>query len=123
MRFNPFPPEELNLSVTADALLCALNTKKEWRGKQFTVCNSDNLYSITALRLLLESNYPNAMIDYDRDALLFPPERVQHFAVMKKDDEGFLLSIIEKPSAQEVENARGKNGAIGREHEYFQVEL
>ena len=37
---------------TADALLQALNVRRDWKGKKFTVCNSDNIYSQRALGLL-----------------------------------------------------------------------
>lgn len=98
---------------TADALLQALLVKENWRGKSFTMCNSDNLYSQSALELLKNSEYPNAMVDYDRDGLGVEKERVEKFAVTKKDDDGFLLDIIEKPSSEDVEAAKSANGFIG----------
>lgn len=98
---------------TADALLQALLVKEDWRGKNFTMCNSDNLYSQNAFLLLKNSNHQNAMIDYDRDALGVEKERVEKFAVTKKDEEGYLLDIIEKPTSKEVELAKSSNGFIG----------
>ena len=97
---------------TADALLKALHSPS-WNGRRFTVCNSDNLYSSTALRLLLEDSHPNAMIDYDRAALLLSEERVAQFAVVVKGEEGFLKDIIEKPSFDEMNRAKDVNGRIG----------
>ncbi len=97
---------------TADALLKALETPS-WNGRRFTVCNSDNLYSVTALRLLLEDSHPNATIDYDRAALLLSEERVAQFAVVVKDEEGFLKDIIEKPSFDEMNRAKDTKGRIG----------
>lgn len=98
---------------TADALLQALLVKEEWRGKQFTMCNSDNLYSQNALEMMRQSEYSNAMADYDRDGLGVEKERVEKFAITKKDENGFLLDIIEKPSSEEVEASKSKEGFIG----------
>lgn len=98
---------------TADALLQALLVKEDWHGKSFTMCNSDNLYSQNALSLMKTSKYPNALVDYDRDGLGVEKERVEKFAITKKDDEGFLLEIIEKPSAQQVEAAKSASGFVG----------
>lgn len=119
---QPVPAGRTKPLGTADALLCALNVKKEWRGKQFTVCNSDNLYSKKALQVLLESGYPNAMIDYDRNALKFSLERIQQFAVTKKDNEGFVSDIIEKPSLEELESAKGIDGTIGVSMNIFRLD-
>jgi len=98
---------------TADALHQALKLKPDWKGASFTMCNSDNLYSVNALKLMLESKHLNAMIDYDRDGLEVEKERIEKFAVTKKDDEGFLLDIIEKPTEEEIKTVKGKNGFIG----------
>ena len=98
---------------TADALLQALLVKEDWRGKTFTMCNSDNLYSQNALELIKTSEHPNALVDYDRDGLGVEKERVEKFAITKKDKDGFLLEIIEKPSAEEVEAAKSSNGFVG----------
>jgi glucose-1-phosphate adenylyltransferase len=97
---------------TADALLQGMRARPQWRGRKFTVCNSDNLYSERALQILLESSYPNAMIDYDRDALGFPAARVSQFSVTQKDEAGFLKAIVEKPSEKDVEEARTKSGSV-----------
>jgi glucose-1-phosphate adenylyltransferase len=98
---------------TADALYQALKSKPEWRSEAFTMCNSDNLYSMIALKLMLESQHLNAMIDYDCDGLEVEKERIEKFAVTKKDDESFLIDIIEKPSVEEVENVKSNDGFIG----------
>ncbi|MCX6170656.1 MAG: sugar phosphate nucleotidyltransferase [Ignavibacteriales bacterium] len=98
---------------TADALYQTLKSKLEWNSASFTMCNSDNLYSIQALKLMLESKYMNAMIDYDRDGLEVEKERIRKFALTKKDDQGFLLDIIEKPTEEEIKSVKEKNGFIG----------
>ncbi len=106
---------------TADALLMALQLKPEWRSLSFTVCNSDNLYSVNALRALLECKHPNALIDYDRTALQFPPERIAHFAVIKKDTNAFLTDIIEKPTIAEIHQAADTSGRIGVSMNLFRL--
>lgn len=98
---------------TADALLQALLKRESWSGKYFTMCNSDNLYSSYSLELMNTSEYLNAMVDYDRDGLGVEKERIEKFAVTKKDDQGFLLDIIEKPSELEVESVKSSKGVIG----------
>jgi NDP-sugar pyrophosphorylase family protein len=98
---------------TADALLRALRARPDWEGRRCTVCNSDNLYSIRALRLLLEDSHTGAMIDYDRSALEFPAERIAHFSVIRKDVGGFLRTIIEKPGADEIASAADDHGRVG----------
>ncbi len=98
---------------TADALLQALKFRDDWRGRKFTSCNSDNLYSQHALKLILTTKYQNKMIDYDEDALQFEKSRIAKFAVTIKDQENFLLDVIEKPSSEEMKNAMNKDGRIG----------
>ncbi|UCH61821.1 MAG: NTP transferase domain-containing protein [Fidelibacterota bacterium] len=97
---------------TADALLQALVMREDWGDRKFTVCNSDNLYSTHALQLLLETPYDNAMIAYDRSALEFDEERIEKFAVIHKDDAGYLRRIIEKPSREEMHQARDPSGKL-----------
>jgi glucose-1-phosphate thymidylyltransferase len=98
---------------TADALLQALRTKKEWKGSRFTVCNSDNLYSQNAFKLMLKNDHPNSMVDYNREALEFEISKIMRFGVTIKDSESYLLDLIEKPSNRDVERARDRNGLIG----------
>lgn len=107
------PPGRDKPLGTADALLKALHQATSWNGQRFTVCNSDNLYSRAALRQLLEDSHPNAAIDYDRAALQFNEARVAQFAVVVKDEEGFLKDIIEKPSFDEMNRAKDAKGRIG----------
>ncbi|MBI4548290.1 MAG: NTP transferase domain-containing protein [Ignavibacteriae bacterium] len=98
---------------TADALLCALQTTHSWKGHKLTVCNSDNLYSVRALRLLLQDNHENAMIDYDRSYMKFNQKRIEQFAVTEKDQDGYLLDIVEKPSLDQIAQADNSSGRIG----------
>lgn len=107
---------------TADALYQALLFRSDWSGKKFTVCNSDNLYSIKALKTLLYPEYQNAMCDYDREALEFETERIIKFAITVKDHDNFLINIIEKPGYDEVEKARDSKGTIGVSMNIFMLD-
>lgn len=118
---QPIPEGRMKPLGTADALFHALVLKSNWCGTSFTVCNSDNLYSKYVLKLMLESKYKNAMIDYDRDGLNFEKERIEKFSVTKKDHEGYLIDIIEKPTRDEIELAKDKNGAIGVSMNIFKL--
>lgn len=84
---------------TADALLCALKARPDWAGTRFTVCNSDNLYSANAMRVILESKHENSMIAYDRLALGLPAGKISSFALVGTDSDGCVLDIVEKPGA------------------------
>ena len=119
---QPIPEGREKPLGTADALYHALIARKEWRGQKFTVVNSDNIYTIPALTTMLNTEYPNAMIDYDRDGLDFEKSRIEGFAVTKKDDNGFLVDIIEKPSMAIIEAAKGKNGFIGVSMNIFRLD-
>jgi glucose-1-phosphate adenylyltransferase len=98
---------------TADALLWGLKSKPGWQGSKFTVCNSDNLYSQKALGLMLNSPHIAALIDYDRSALEFDISRIERFAVTTKNENSFLIDIIEKPSPEIIESVKSKSGFIG----------
>ena len=92
---------------TADALFQLINQYPELKKKRFLVCNSDNLYSIKAIKLLLnESNY-NSMIAYDYDCLEFTEERLSSFSILRIKD-NFLERIIEKPDLDIVKNYNKK---------------
>jgi glucose-1-phosphate adenylyltransferase len=110
---QPVPPGRTRPLGTADAFLRGLEAKPEWAEGKVTVCNSDNLYSVDALRTLLAAPDPCSLIDYDRDGLAFPPERVQQFSVISCDEENFLRAILEKPGAEEVREAAGPGGRVG----------
>jgi glucose-1-phosphate adenylyltransferase len=107
------PSGRVKPAGTADALFQGLSAVKEWEGSTFLVCNSDNLYSVEAMTRLMNSEYPNAMIDYDRDGLLFESERIKTFAITKKDEKGFLTNIVEKPSDEVVNQVKEKDGYVG----------
>jgi glucose-1-phosphate adenylyltransferase len=107
------PPGRAKPLGTADALLCALLSQPEWHEGRFTVCNSDNLYSVNAFRLLREVPDDNGLIDYDRGAIGLDSARVDRFAVLLKDERGRLSDIVEMPDPETLRRARGPNGRIG----------
>ena len=110
---QPIPLGRSKPLGTADALLWGLKSKPEWKGSKFTVCNSDNLYSQKALTIMLNSPYIAAFIDYDRSSLEFDLSRIERFAVTTKDENGFLIDIIEKPTPKIIESVKSKSGFIG----------
>jgi glucose-1-phosphate adenylyltransferase len=110
---QPIPPGREKPLGTADALLRAFQAAPRWKGQRVTVCNSDNLYSVEALGLLMRDTHDNAMIDYDRSALRFEQERIAAFAVIRKDAQDFLVEIVEKPSAEEIALVADVRGRIG----------
>ncbi len=110
---QPIPLGRSKPLGTADALLCGLRSRPEWSGGKFTVCNSDNLYSVAALRQMLMAAEPNALVDYDRDALGCEPERVRQFAVLEADQEGYLRVIHEKPDPSLIARIAGAHGRVG----------
>jgi glucose-1-phosphate adenylyltransferase len=83
---------------TADAVQTAMRVKREWRGRSFVVCNSDNLYSIAALRAMLDAESPGALIEYDRAGLGLERSRVDSYATIVTGSDGYVKDIIEKPS-------------------------
>lgn len=98
---------------TADALFQALQQYPKLQAEQFTVCNSDNLYSVEALFALRSTNSPNALISYNRDDLQFAADRIARFAVMRVDSRGFLVDIVEKPSPEQILEYRDSSGIVG----------
>ena len=95
---------------TADALFQALTQFPELQHEAFTVCNSDNLYSVAALQALLICKDANAFINYDRDALLFPMEKIERFALTLVDENSQLEAIIEKPSKEKINDYEDAEG-------------
>ena len=105
------PKDRIKPFGTADALFQALKQFPVLQEEAFTVCNSDNLYSVEALRDLLECKDSNAFINYDRDGLLFPMEKIERFALTLVDSKAHLTAIVEKPSKDKVDiykDAKGK---------------
>jgi len=97
---------------TADAVLQAMEQHTELQHETFSVCNSDNLYSVKVLESLRNSEAKNVCVAYDREALDFPKERIARFAVMRFSDTYHLTEIVEKPDIQEVYSYKDRDGII-----------
>lgn len=106
------PKDRVKPFGTADALLQAIAQFPELQSQQFTVCNSDNLYSQNALKKLRETKNACAFISYDRDALEFSLEKIYSFAVMNLDKDNYLINIIEKPTLAEAEEYKNDDDKI-----------
>lgn len=105
------PEDRVKPFGTADALFQALEQFPILQEEAFTVCNSDNLYSAEVLKSLIECKDSNAFINYDRDGLLFPMEKIERFALTLVDSDAHLTAILEKPSKNKVDiykDAKGK---------------
>jgi glucose-1-phosphate thymidylyltransferase/glucose-1-phosphate adenylyltransferase len=107
------PADREKPAGTADAVYQALMQHADWQTGRVIVCNSDNLYSVNALKTLWASPEPNALISYHRDSLLYPAERISAFALIRTDADGYLLEIIEKPTAEQASELMAKIGRLG----------
>ena len=87
---------------TADALYQCIEQYPNLKEDTFCVCNSDNLYSLNALKNLKNANSHQAILAYDFDHLKYPKERIARFAVMKFDDDYNLTTIVEKPEPDKI---------------------
>ena len=97
---------------TADALLRALETYPYLKETEFSVCNSDNVYSEKALKLVLKASSPNAFIAYATEALHLPANRISRSAVVKVNEAGYLTDILEKPDNTDLKKFRDSDGRI-----------
>jgi NDP-sugar pyrophosphorylase family protein len=97
---------------TVDALLQAMLSRPDWKGGDFIVCNSDNLYSVRSYVMLLECDAPNSLIDYDRSGLEFEQKRIASFGITKKDKDGYLVEIVEKPPQDQLDRLRSSDGTL-----------
>lgn len=107
---------------TADALYQAIDQKEDLKAKQFLVCNSDNLYSPEAMKLLINDKHPNAWVDYDRNGFDFPQEKIEAFSVTATDEDGYLQDIIEKPQKKDVTKYADEDGKIRVNMNLFKFE-
>ncbi len=97
---------------TADAVLCGAKSRPDWQGTQFTVCNSDNIYSVEAMATLRSTEHPHALIAYDTRGLRFTKDQEYNNAILEKDGDGFLLSMVEKPGETLFERMRAEQGYV-----------
>ena len=108
---NKLTMEEF-IRVTKMVKLLSKQQNKKLKQSFFCVCNSDNLYSEEAFKLIKGNDYDNAFLSYDRDSLDFPKERVSSFSVVKLDNENNLKAIIEKPTKEQVNNNLDLEGKV-----------
>ncbi|OUD34932.1 sugar phosphate nucleotidyltransferase [Flavobacterium sp. FPG59] len=106
------PEERIKPFGTADALFQATEQYPELNSQEYTVCNSDNLYSTEALYALRNTSSPNAFISYNRDSMEFPLERISRFAIAKLNENNQLLDILEKPTAEVLESYKDTEGKL-----------
>ena len=106
------PKDRVKPFGTADAVFQTMDQIEILKDSSFCVCNSDNLYSTSSLRLIRENDFENAVLAYDRDSLNFPKERVSSFSILMTDDNFNLLNFIEKPTQEQVDQNLDSNGKI-----------
>ncbi|EDP70393.1 glucose-1-phosphate thymidylyltransferase [Flavobacteriales bacterium ALC-1] len=106
------PDDRVKPLGTADAVYQTMEQYSELKKSQFSVCNSDNLYSVNALQSLLSIKAKNGCIAYDREHLEFPIDRISKFAVMQLDANYHLLNIMEKPDPNNVKNYKDVDGKV-----------
>ena len=97
---------------TADAVFQALEQFSELKTKNFSVCNSDNLYTVNAFRKLRSIQLGSGLIAYDSDFLNFSKEKIAGFALLVFNMDFYLESIIEKPAALDFKKAANNNGKV-----------
>lgn len=99
-------------SGTADALFQAVTQFPLLKSSNFCVCNSDNLYSAKALRSVRSTSFSNAFISYDKSFLNFSSKKVGSFSILKLNENGYLLDILEKPTPKDFEFFKDNVGKI-----------
>ena len=103
---------KLKPSGTADALFQAITQFPILKSSNFCVCNSDNLYSAKALRSIRSTSFSNAFISYDKSYLNFSSEKVSSFSILKINDNGYLVNILEKPTTKDFDLFKDSGGKI-----------
>ncbi len=106
------PSDRVKPFGTADAVYQTMEQIDELQTTSFCICNSDNLYSTSSLKIIRENNYENAVLAYDRDSLDFPKDRVSSFSILMMDQEFNLVNFIEKPTPEQVAKNLDENGKI-----------
>jgi len=106
------PKDRIKPFGTADAVYQAMEQFPMLQKEAFTVCNSDNLYSVKALQSLAETSAPNAFISYDREGLNFPMEKIERFALTLLDANSYISDIIEKPTSDMVAGYTDASGKL-----------
>jgi len=88
---------------TADAIYQAMNQFPILKSSRFLVCNSDNIYSVKAIKTLKSELTHNSMIAYNSECLEFSEEKISSFSILEIKNK-FLYKIIEKPTINHIRN-------------------
>ena len=97
---------------TADAVFQALEQFPELQTNRFSVCNSDNLYTVSAFRKLRSLEQGSGLIAYDSDSLNFTKEKIAGFALLVLDSDFYLENIVEKPATTDFKNAADNHESL-----------
>jgi glucose-1-phosphate adenylyltransferase len=97
---------------TADAVFQALEQFPDLKKEYFSVCNSDNLYSVKAFQNIKEIEGGGALIAYDMDFLKFNKKKISGFALLVFDLNFNLQEIIEKPDPDDFKNYSDSKGCL-----------
>ena len=97
---------------TADSIQQALDQFPELKKTYFSVCNSDNLYSVEAFQNLRSIEENHGLIAYDLNHLNFSKEKIAGFSLLVFDADFKLLSIVEKPSSEEFRALEETHGTV-----------
>ena len=97
---------------TADAVFQALEQFPVLQKNRFSVCNSDNLYSVNAFRRLRSIEQGSGLIAYDSKSLNFTKEKIAGFALLVFDSDFYLQNIVEKPAAADLNKATDEHGSV-----------
>ena len=85
------PKEREKPFGTADALYQCMVQFPALKELNFSVCNSDNLYSVKALKAIRTAKSNNTCVAYDIDHLDYPKERISRFAIIKFDSKFYPI--------------------------------
>tara|TARA_B100000767_G_scaffold275523_1_gene312973 strand:- start:6523 stop:7368 length:846 start_codon:yes stop_codon:yes gene_type:complete len=91
---------------TADAILQAVDQFPDLKKIHFSVCNSDNLYSVKAFQNLRKIEINHGLIAYDINYLDFSIEKLSSFGILVFNSEFILVKILEKPSVSEIKKLK-----------------
>ena len=97
---------------TADAVFQALEQFPELQTNRFSVCNSDNLYTVSAFRKLRSLEQGSGLIAYDSESLNFTKEKIAGFALLVLDSDFYLQNIVEKPATTDFKNAADNHESL-----------
>lgn len=97
---------------TADAVYQALEQFPKLKKEYFSVCNSDNFYSINAFQKIKEIEVGGAMIAYDLNFLKFNKKKIAGFALLVFDSNFRLQKIIEKPNPDDFNKYSDSEGRL-----------